>query len=110
MLRRDLVLQSLAQARYGDTARLAYAGILVTQAGLDERPDLVHERCHELTTTFDRDTKREHGTTTGVVVCRREVLLNQGAESREDLIGGKVGSETVNDTESRLEERQQRER
>lgn len=102
VLGRTLVLEPLAQAADGDTGSLPDGGIGILETSLDDGPDLAHEGGHVLAASLNANSKRENGSTTVAWVWRREVLDNEGTESREDLGGGQVGGESIDDAQSRL--------
>ena len=103
VLRRTLILEPLTQAADGDTGGLPDGGIGILETGLDDRPDFVHERSHELAAPFNANSKRKNGTTTVAWVRRSEVLNNEGTEGGEDLSGGQVGGESIDDAQSGLD-------
>ena len=102
MLRDTLVLEPLAQAADSDATGFAHTGIRILETRLNDRPHLTHQWRHELAASFNGDAEREHGSTTGSWVRRCEVGLDEVAQRWEDLVRRKVGSQAVNDSESRL--------
>ncbi|KAI3483200.1 hypothetical protein L1887_53980 [Cichorium endivia] len=94
-----LLLEHLAKAAERDAGGLADDGVAVLETGLDEGPEVVHVGADVLGAALDGDTKGHHG---GLAVVRVGVghvglhLLEQG---REDVAGGQLGGETVDDAE-----------
>ncbi len=102
MLRCTLILEPLAQAADGDTGGLPDGGIGILETSLDDGPDFAHEGRHVLAASFNANSKRKDGTTTVAWVCRSEVLNNEGTEGGEDLSGGQVGGESIDDAQGGL--------
>lgn len=107
MLGNTRLFKPLAKAADGNAGRLPDRTIIVIQTSLNEGPDLIHERCHELAATLNGDTESKHSTSAMRGLSGTEVFEDEGAERREDLVRGKVGCKTVNDAESRLEKESQ---
>ena len=101
VLRRTFILEPLTQTTDGDTGDFSDGSIGVLEPILDDGPDFVHERSrHVLIASFNADSKRKDGTVAWVWLS--EVLDNEGAESGEDLSGGQVGGESIDDAQSGL--------
>jgi hypothetical protein len=102
VLRNALFLQPLAQAADSDAGRLSDRVITILETSLNNRPNVAHQRRHELAAALHGYAKRKHCTTAIVRIGRREVLRDKCSKSREDLSGGKVCGEAINDTKSGL--------
>jgi hypothetical protein len=102
VLRYTRLLKPLAKAADSNAGSLPDGRITVLESSLNERPDLVHKRGHELAAPFHRDTESKHCTPTMGRVCGAEELKNEIAERIENLIRRKVGSKTIDNAESRL--------
>ena len=63
VLRSAFLLQPLAQTADGHTTSFPHGPVAILQTRLNDRPDLSHERSHELAATLNRDTECEHRTT-----------------------------------------------
>jgi hypothetical protein len=102
VLGRTLLLEPFAQTADRSTSCLAYTCVGILQAGLDHRPYLVHEGSHKLRAAFNGHAESKKGSPTVRGIRRREVLLDEGTKGREDLSWREVGSQAINNTESRL--------
>lgn len=102
MLANTLLLQPLTQTRNSRTRRLPHRRILIVQSRDDERPHILHVRRHELAATLNCDTEREDGAASVGGVAGRHVLVDEGAERWEDLLGRERRCEDVDDAESGL--------
>lgn len=105
MLGHTWVLEPLAEAADSNASSLPDGPVRVLEASLNERPDLVHERSHELAAALNRNTEGEHGSATMSGFAGSEVLQDEVAQRGEDLVWGKVGRKAIDDAESRLCER-----
>ena len=94
------ILEPLAQAAAGDACGLAHAGVHVLESSVDDRPDAIHERDHELGAAFDGDAECEHTTAAEVRVRRGDIILENLAERVEDLCGRQVRGQSVDNTKS----------
>lgn len=97
-----LFLKPLAQAADGNTSCLAYAGVLVSETGLDERPYLAHQGRHVLAASLNSDTQSEYSTTAAVRIHRVEVLTDQLAQRWENLGRWQVCREAIDDPQGGL--------
>ena len=94
------ILELLAQAAAGDACGLAHAGVHVLESSVDDRPDAIHERDHELGAALDGDAECEHTPTAEIRVRRGDIVLENLAERVEDLGGRQVRGQSVDNTES----------
>ena len=94
------ILEPLAQTANGDACGLAHAGVHVLESCVDDRPDAIHERDHELGAALDGDAECEHTPTAEIRVRRGDIVLENLAERVEDLRGRQVRGQSVDNTES----------
>ena len=66
----EFILEPFAQAANNDTCGVAHAGVHVLESCVDDRPDAIHERDHELGAALDGDAECEQTTAAEVGVRR----------------------------------------
>ena len=100
------ILEPLAQAADGDACSLSHAGVHILESCVDDRPDAIHERDHELGAALDGDAECEHTAAAKVRIRRGGVVLEILTEWVEDLRGRQVRGQSIDDAHlSRLHKR-----
>lgn len=95
-------LKPLAKAADGNAGSLPNGGIAISETGLNEGPDMVHQRSHELAASFNRHTESKHSASSVRRLRGSEKLEDEKAQGVENLVRREVGGKTVDDAESGL--------